>query len=71
MLLLIVTVAAFCATFSGGLFALRLHDNLHLVQGFSAGAAIAVASFDLLPEAIALGSPHVSVNDMLTCKPAT
>jgi len=34
-------------TFAGGLFALRLKDKLHLVLGFSAGAVIGVAFFDL------------------------
>lgn len=38
----------------GGLFALRLKDRLHLILGFSAGAVLGVAFFDLLPEAVAL-----------------
>jgi zinc transporter ZupT len=67
MLLLIIAIAAFCATFAGGLFALRLQDKLHLVLGFSAGAVIAVAFFDLLPEAIALGTPRHSVTSLLGC----
>jgi zinc transporter ZupT len=66
-LLLTIAVAAFCATFAGGLFALRMQDKLHLVLGFSAGAVMAVAFFDLLPEAIALGTPHHSVLSLLTC----
>lgn len=65
-LLLIFAVAAFCATFAGGLFALRLQDKLHLVLGFSAGAVIGVAFFDLLPEALALGAPHRGVLSLLT-----
>ena len=43
--------AAFCATMLGGAVALRLRDRLHLILGFSAGAVVAVAFFDLLPEA--------------------
>lgn len=70
MLLLIISIAAFCATFAGGLFALRLQDKLHLVLGFSAGAVIAVAFFDLLPEAITLGMPRHSVVSLLACSAA-
>jgi ZIP family zinc transporter len=51
-----IAIAAFCATYAGGLFALRLKDRLHLVLGFSAGAVVAVAFFDLIPEAFAIGS---------------
>lgn len=39
----------------GGVLALRLRDQLHLVLGFSAGAVVAVAFFDLMPEALELG----------------
>jgi zinc transporter ZupT len=60
MLLLAIAAAAFCATFAGGSFALRLKDKLHLVLGFSAGAVIAVAFFDLLPEAIDMGERYYS-----------
>jgi zinc transporter ZupT len=49
-----VGLAALVSTLLGGLFALRFKDKLHLILGFSAGAVIAVAFFDLLPEAIAL-----------------
>src|SRR5882757_3449866 len=55
MLIVIIACATCCATFAGGLFALQLKDKLHLVLGFSAGAVIAVAFFDLLPEALELG----------------
>ena len=54
--LAIIAFAALVATFLGGLFALRFKDQLHLVLGFSAGAVIGVAFFDLLPEALGLAS---------------
>jgi ZIP family zinc transporter len=52
---LLVSAAAFLSTLLGGVLALRLRDKLHLILGFSAGAVIGVAFFDLLPEAIDLG----------------
>ena len=52
----IIAFTTFVSTLLGGLFALRFKDKLHLVLGFSAGANVSVAFFDLLPEAIALGS---------------
>ena len=55
MTVLLIGIAAFCSTMFGGALALRLRDKLHLVLGFSAGAVIAVAFFDLMPEALELG----------------
>src|SRR5450631_1443255 len=55
VLLTIIAVAAFASTVAGGLLALTLRDKLHLILGFSAGAVIGVAFFDLLPEAIVFG----------------
>lgn len=54
ILVLIIGLAAVISTFLGGLFAIRLKDRLHLILGFSAGAVIAVALFDLLPESFSL-----------------
>lgn len=54
MSLTLVAIAALFFTLLGGFFALRFTDKLHLVLGFSAGAVIGVAFFDLLPEAIEL-----------------
>src|SRR5665213_1546675 len=48
-------------TMTGGLLALRLKKHLPLALGFSAGAVIGVAFFDLLPEAFALGKGDTSL----------
>lgn len=55
MLAFYIGCAAFVSTMLGGLLALRLRDRLHIVLGFSAGAVVAVAFFDLIPEALDLG----------------
>ncbi len=58
-MVILIGLAAFCATMCGGWFALHLKDRLHLILGFSAGAVIGVAFFDLMPEAIQLvGADH-------------
>jgi ZIP family zinc transporter len=56
--LLVIVTIAFAATMLGGFFAMRFRDRLHLILGFSAGAVVAVALFDLLPEAMTFGAPH-------------
>jgi zinc transporter, ZIP family len=38
----------------GGLAAIRLRDRLHLLLGFSSGAVLGVALFDILPEIFAI-----------------
>ncbi len=55
MTVILIACAAFAATMIGGLFAIRFRDRLHLILGFSAGAVVGVALFDLLPEAMSLG----------------
>jgi zinc transporter ZupT len=60
---LIMTLAAgtFCATLAGGALALRFRDQLHLILGFSAGAIIGLAFFDLLPEALKLSATDPTI----------
>jgi zinc transporter ZupT len=60
-MIFLIGIAATIATFLGGLFAFRFKDRLHLVLGFSAGAVIGVAFFDLLPEALELAAGPYSV----------
>jgi len=50
----------------GGLLALHLRDKLHLILGFSAGAVIGVAFFDLLPEAVNFGTKFHSPATILS-----
>lgn len=57
-----ISIATFFSTLLGGAFALKFKDKLHLILGFSAGAVIAVVFFDLLPEAIELGSKNYNVS---------
>jgi len=56
-MIVFIATLAFVATLFGGVFALRLRDRLHVILGFSAGAVVAVAFFDLLPEALNLAGP--------------
>ncbi len=56
----VLGAAALVATMLGGLFALYRRDRLHLILGFSAGAVLGVALFDLLPEAFDLATPSYS-----------
>ena len=57
---LILGFAAVGATLLGGAFALRYQDKLHLILGFSAGAVLGVALFDLLPEAFEMARTDYS-----------
>jgi len=66
MIILAVAIGAFAATMLGGALALKLRDSLHLVLGFSAGAVVAVAFFDLLPEALDLGGSTHALSTVLS-----
>ncbi len=50
----LIILATIVSTILGGLFAIKFSDKLHLILGFSAGAVLGVALFDLLPEASSL-----------------
>lgn len=45
---------AFLATLAGGLIALRFHQKMHLLLGFTAGVILSVVSFDIFPEIVTL-----------------
>ncbi len=61
-MVILISLATLVATLLGGLFALKFKDKLHLILGFSAGAVIGVAFFDLLPEAIELGKSKFEIS---------
>lgn len=66
VLILCIALGAAGATLIGGSFALKLKDKLHLILGFSAGAVLAVAFFDLLPEALNLGVTFYAPGTLIT-----
>lgn len=58
----IFAALAFASILLGGLFALKFKDKLHLILGFSAGAVVGVAIFELLPEAIELSKGYIDTH---------
>lgn len=62
MIIYLIAIAAVAATLLGGFFAIKFKDKLHLILGFSAGAVIGVAFFDLLPESIELSSVSFDIS---------
>ncbi len=65
MIVILISFCAFLATLVGGAFAIRFKDKLHLILGFSAGAVLGVAFFDLMPEAVTLGTQYYSISTMI------
>ena len=65
-MLVLISIAVFSATLIGGFFALHLNARLHLILGFSGGAVIAVAFFDILPEALELAGTAYSPSAILS-----
>ena len=64
ILLAVIGLATAAATYLGGALALRARGHIRFILGFSAGAVIAVALFDLLPEAAEL-SKGLQLREML------
>lgn len=65
-MIFLIAGATFLSTILGGVCAFKLKDRLHLILGFSAGAVIAVAFFDILPEALNLASSTYSAETILS-----
>jgi len=66
LLILALAAGASAATMTGGLFALKLKSLLPIAVGFSAGAVIGVAFFDLAPEALEAGQGIYDARTLLT-----
>jgi zinc transporter ZupT len=66
---IVLASATLTSTGIGGLAAFRFRERLHLLLGFGAGAVIAVALFDMLPEVVALGGRHTSNSPRLVSWP--
>jgi zinc transporter ZupT len=66
MMALWVGCAAFISTMLGGGLALQLRNKLYLILGFSAGAVVAVAFFDLMPEALGLAGNTYQLSTVVT-----
>jgi zinc transporter ZupT len=63
-MIILICISTFISTLLGGLFALKYQSKLYLVLGFSAGAVLAVAFFDLFPTAIELAAKVYSVRQI-------
>ena len=58
MVPILLAAATFFMTLLGGMTALRYHDRLHRILGFTAGVILGVVAFDLLPEIFELVHVH-------------
>ncbi len=59
---ILISLAAFASTFSGGIMAVKNIKRLHYVLGFTAGVILGVVAFDLLPEIFRLvNEQHLDV----------
>jgi ZIP family zinc transporter len=64
-MIIATSILASVAAFLGGWIALTFKDRLHIILGLSAGAVIGAALFDLIPEAIEIGSPYFEPSQIL------
>lgn len=64
-MVILIGVLTAISTFLGGTFAIKLKDKLHLILGFSAGAVLGVAFFDLLPESLKLASIDFGISKVV------
>src|SRR5579864_1787655 len=58
MAAILLSIATFVSTFTGGLFSIKFKNKLHLIMGFAAGVLIGVFSFDIFPELIKQVNAH-------------
>ncbi len=65
MILPLIALGTFLITLLGGFFAVKFRDKLHLILGFSAGAVVGVALFDLLPEALDIARSFWNVTTVM------
>jgi len=66
MIVILIAFATCCSTLLGGSLALRLKDKLHLILGFSAGAVVGVAFFDLMPESLELATKTYQISTVVS-----
>ncbi len=58
---ILLSIATFFSTLTGGLVGLKNRDHLHRLLGYTAGVLLGVVAFDLLPEIFkTLSSEHLS-----------
>lgn len=65
MNIFLVTLATIIIKALGGLYAIRIKDQMHLILGFSAGTVLGVALFELLPETLELTEGSYSINTVM------
>jgi zinc transporter ZupT len=65
-MIILISLLVFIIIILGGVFALKYKDKLHLILGFSAGSIIAVAFFDLIPEALELAGGLYDIHHIVS-----